>query len=48
MTTPALRVAQLTKTFGSGELAVSAVRAVDLDVAAGEVVLIMAARRRCC
>jgi putative ABC transport system ATP-binding protein len=31
----------VTKTFGSGELAVTAVRAVDLDVVAGEVVLIM-------
>jgi putative ABC transport system ATP-binding protein len=39
--TAALRVQQLSKTFGSGDLAVNAVRAVDLDVAAGEVVLIM-------
>jgi putative ABC transport system ATP-binding protein len=31
----------LTKTYGQGELAVAAVRAVDLDVAGGEVVLIM-------
>jgi putative ABC transport system ATP-binding protein len=39
--TAALHVHQLSKTFGSGELAVHAVRTVDLDVEAGEVVLIM-------
>jgi putative ABC transport system ATP-binding protein len=39
--TAALHVHQLTKTFGSGDLAVHAVRTVDLDVDAGEVVLIM-------
>jgi putative ABC transport system ATP-binding protein len=37
----ALVVRGLTKTFGEGELAVHAVRDVDLDVGAGEVVLIM-------
>ena len=39
--TTALSVRQLTKTYGSGDLAVDAVRAVDLDVEAGEVVLVM-------
>ncbi|HET7488883.1 MAG TPA: ABC transporter ATP-binding protein [Acidimicrobiales bacterium] len=34
-------VRSLTKTYGQGDLAVAAVRAVDLDVAPGEVVLIM-------
>lgn len=37
----ALAVRGLTKTFGDGELAVHAVRDVDLDVGIGEVVLIM-------
>ena len=37
----ALRVRGLTKTFGTGDLAVPAVRGVDLDVAGGEVALIM-------
>jgi len=37
----AVSVHQLTKTFGQGDLAVDAVRAVDLDIHAGEVVLIM-------
>lgn len=41
MSTPAITVRGLTKTYGEGELAVAAVRNVDLDVAAGEVVLIM-------
>ena len=41
MNTPAITVRRLTKTYGEGELAVAAVRNVDLDVAAGEVVLIM-------
>lgn len=36
-----LTVRGLTKTFGSGDTAVDAVRAVDLDVAAGEVLLVM-------
>lgn len=36
-----LRVRGLTKTYGAGETAVDAVRAVDLDVAAGEVLLVM-------
>jgi len=39
--TAALHVEQLSKTFGSGDLAVHAVRTVDLHVDAGEVVLIM-------
>ena len=39
--TTALLVRQLTKTYGTGELAVDAVRNVDLDVGAGEVVLVM-------
>jgi len=38
---PVLHIAGLTKTFGQGELAVTAVAGVDLDVHAGEVVLIM-------
>jgi len=38
---PALHVTGLTKTFGQGELAVTAVGGVDLDVQPGEVVLIM-------
>src|SRR6266540_6469220 len=37
----AVSVHQLTKTFGQGDLAVHAVRAVDLDIHPGEVVLIM-------
>jgi len=40
-TVEALVVRGLTKTFGDGELAVHAVRDVDLDVGTGEVVLIM-------
>jgi putative ABC transport system ATP-binding protein len=39
--TAAISVRGLTKTFGEGDLAVYAVRDVDLDVHAGEVVLIM-------
>ncbi len=39
--TTALSVRQLTKTYGTGDLAVDAVRQVDLDVDAGEVVLVM-------
>jgi len=39
--TAAITVRQLTKTFGEGDLAVHAVRGVDLDVAPGEVVLVM-------
>jgi len=38
---PALHVAGLSKTFGHGELAVTAVGGVDMDVHPGEVVLIM-------
>jgi putative ABC transport system ATP-binding protein len=38
---PVLQVTGLTKTFGQGELAVTGVADVDLDVHAGEVVLIM-------
>ncbi|HET7518951.1 MAG TPA: ATP-binding cassette domain-containing protein [Actinomycetes bacterium] len=38
---PVLQVTGLTKTFGQGELAVTAVAGVDLDVHPGEVVLIM-------
>ena len=38
---PVLQVTGLTKTFGQGRLAVTAVADVDLDVHAGEVVLIM-------
>lgn len=41
MQLPAITVRQLTKTFGAGDIAVHAVRGVDLDLAAGEVVLIM-------
>ena len=37
----AVRAHGLTKTFGEGDLAVAAVREVDLDVAKGEVVLVM-------
>jgi len=40
-TTTGIMVRGLTKTFGDGELAVHAVRNVDLDVRPGEVVLIM-------
>lgn len=36
-----LAVRNLTKTYGEGDLAVAAVRHIDLDIAAGEVVLIM-------
>jgi putative ABC transport system ATP-binding protein len=39
--TAVLSVRSLTKTYGTGDLAVDAVRQVDLDVEAGEVVLIM-------
>jgi putative ABC transport system ATP-binding protein len=38
---PAIAVRGLTKTFGDGDLAVTAVRDVDLDIQRGEVVLIM-------
>ena len=41
MNDPVLQVRHLTKTYGEGDLAVAAVRDVDLDVAAGEVVLVM-------
>jgi len=41
MEEPVLSVHDVTKTFGDGALAVAAVRGVDLDVARGEVVLIM-------
>ena len=41
MEEPVLSVHDVTKTFGDGDLAVAAVRGVDLDVARGEVVLIM-------
>ena len=41
MEPPALFARDLTKTFGEGELAVTAVHDVDLEVARGEVVLIM-------
>jgi putative ABC transport system ATP-binding protein len=37
----AISVRQLTKTFGEGDIAVHAVAKIDLDVAAGEVVLVM-------
>jgi putative ABC transport system ATP-binding protein len=37
----AVSVRQLTKTFGDGDLAVRAVQGVDLDIGAGEVILIM-------
>lgn len=40
-TAPGISVRGLTKTFGEGDLAVEAVRDVDLDIAASEVVLIM-------
>jgi putative ABC transport system ATP-binding protein len=39
--TTVVSVHDLTKTYGTGELAVYAVRHVDLDIAAGEVVLVM-------
>ena len=39
--TPVLTVRGLSKTYGSGETAVDAVRAVDLDIASGEVLLVM-------
>ena len=39
--TPLVSVRRLTKTYGEGGLAVAAVRHVDLDVEAGEVVLVM-------
>lgn len=38
---PTLTVRGLTKTYGAGDVAIAAVRAVDLDVAAGEVLLVM-------
>jgi len=38
---PAISVRQLTKTFGEGDIAVHAVRAIDLDISPSEVVLIM-------
>jgi putative ABC transport system ATP-binding protein len=38
---PVLRVRGLTKTYGLGDTAVAAVRSVDLDVASGEVLLVM-------
>lgn len=41
MNSSAIAVRGLTKTFGEGDLAVAAVRNVDLDIEAGEVVLIM-------
>ena len=41
MNTPAISVTGLTKTYGEGDLAVHAVRGIDLTVEAGEVVLIM-------
>lgn len=41
MNSSAITVRGLTKTFGVGDLAVAAVRNVDLDIEAGEVVLIM-------
>ena len=40
-TAPVLSVHDLTKTYGTGDLAVDAVRDVDLDINAGEVVLVM-------
>jgi putative ABC transport system ATP-binding protein len=40
-TTPVLSVHDLTKTYGTGDIAVDAVRDVDLDINAGEVVLVM-------
>lgn len=39
--TTVVSVHDLTKSYGTGELAVDAVRHVDLDVDAGEVVLVM-------
>jgi len=49
---PVLTVRGLTKTYGSGETAVDAVRSVDLDATPGEVLLVMGpsgrARPRCC
>ena len=39
--TSVLTVRDLTKTYGTGDLAVDAVRHIDLDVGAGEVVLVM-------
>jgi putative ABC transport system ATP-binding protein len=39
--TTVLQTQRLTKTYGAGDTAVAAVRDVDLDVAAGEVVLVM-------
>lgn len=39
--TPLLTVRGLTKTYGAGETAVDAVRSLDLDVAGGEVLLVM-------
>lgn len=41
MPAPAISVRGLTKTFGEGEVAVHAVRDVDLDVSKGEVILVM-------
>lgn len=41
MTSPAISVHQVSKTFGEGDIAVHAVRNIDFDVAPGEVVLIM-------
>ena len=41
MAEPAITVRHLTKTYGHGDVAVHAVRDVTLDVAPGEVVLIM-------
>jgi putative ABC transport system ATP-binding protein len=38
---PVLSIRELTKTFGEGALAVTAVRGIDLDVHPGEVVLVM-------
>ncbi|HEX6656464.1 MAG TPA: ATP-binding cassette domain-containing protein, partial [Ilumatobacter sp.] len=40
-TTPVLSVHDLTKTYGTGDIAVDAVRDLDLDIKAGEVVLVM-------
>lgn len=40
-TPSAISVRQLTKTFGEGDIAVHAVSDIDLDIAAGEVVLVM-------
>jgi putative ABC transport system ATP-binding protein len=40
-TAPVLSIHDLTKTYGTGDVAVDAVRRVDLDVDAGEVVLVM-------